>query len=273
MTDQLRASWTQQQQQIAEQVCVTDNNSWHQYFSSSPHADVSQLSPLFFAGVDVSFPTPAQDLTHAVATIAVVKIPTDTANQNSDLVLSQSKSVDIDMPYVSGFLAFREAPVVTQLLQTIPDVVRENLACLLLDGNGILHPRKAGLACHVGVQHDIPTIGVSKSLLCVDDLDEHQVREFVANHPQRYEGVDIVGKSGFTWAKALITGNATNKPIYVSVGHKVSLDTAAHVARTLSTFRVPDPIRYADLHSRAFLRGQPINVFNQRLFPVKEDSA
>lgn len=270
MADQNLDSWVQQQIRIAQQVCTSDNNSWHHYLTNSQPTDTSQFPPLFFAGIDVSFPVPSHDVQNAIATIAVVKIPSSNTTETSQLVLSHSKSVDIHTPYAAGFLAFREAPVVTQLLRDIPKVVRENLACLLLDGNGVLHPRKAGLACHVGVQHDIPTIGVSKSLLCVDGLNEPQVRAFVANHPHRYDGVDIVGKSGFTWAKALITGNATNKPIYVSIGNRVTLNTAARVTRKLSTFRIPDPIRYADLHSRAFLRGQPVAIFDPHHFPTDD---
>lgn len=270
MVDQNLDLWTEQQLRIAELVCSNDNNSWHPKFSDSTSTYSPQFSPLFFAGIDVSFPTPSHELQHAVATIAVVKFPSDTSTEASQLVLSHSKSVEVHTPYTPGFLAFREAPIVTQLLEDIPKTVRESLACILLDGNGVLHPRKAGLACHVGVQHNIPTIGVSKSLLCVDGLNEPQVRAFVANHPHRHEGVDIIGKSGFTWAKALITGNATNKPVYVSIGHRVSLNTATQVTRKLSTFRIPDPIRYADLHSRAFLRGQPIAVFHSQQFPSKD---
>lgn len=268
MDNNLQDSWCQQQQRIAEQVIASDENSWHHYFSSET-CTVSETHPLFFAGVDISFPSRPDQLQHAVGSITVVKIPSKSPGETSELVLSHSRLVQITNPYIAGFLAFREAPAVGQLLQELPSDVRNCIHCVLLDGNGVLHPRKAGLACHVGVQHNIPTIGVSKTLLCVDGLDEHAVRNEVASHPHSHDGVDITGHSGYTWAKALLTGNATNKPVYVSIGHRVSLDTAARVCKYLSTFRVPDPIRYADMHSRAFLRGHPISIYHPEDFKSK----
>lgn len=257
--DESKAVWTGAQVAIANQVCCSDRNPWHQYF----HEDGSYHAPkdLFFGGADVSFST--ENDTDAVASLTIVRMDTD---GKTELVFSHSCTVRVDTPYVPGFLAFREAPIVTNMLNDLDPQVRRRIDCLLLDGNGMLHPRKAGFACHVGIEHNLPTIGVSKSLLCVDGLDEKQLRAHVADHPLRNVGVDVVGDSAFVWGKALINGNAIKKPIYVSVGHNVSLQTAARVVKRLSTFRIPDPIRYADLHSRAFLRGEPQSIYKQNFF-------
>lgn len=257
---------------IAADVRPYDDNDWHPAFSSSSPSPVT----LFVAGVDVSFPVNhtqphsphAIPPPSAVGTITVVELHLSPHSPpTTQLVLSHSQPVHIDVPYIPGFLAFREAPVVTALLRQLEPRVRHSIHCLLLDGNGQLHPRKSGLACHVGVEHQLPTIGVSKSLLCVDGLNATRVRRDIASHPLRHQGVDLRGLSDFVWAKAMLTGNATNKPIYVSVGHRVSLATAARVVKALSNFRIPDPIRYADMHSRAFLRGQPVSVYQPERFP------
>lgn len=253
--------WTAKQEEIARQVCYDDQNGWHQNFTGGNDANYEASEPMFFGGTDISFST--DDDQHAVATLTVVRLDT---GGTTDLVYSQSRAVRVETEYVAGFLAFREAPIVTSLLNTVESRVRERIDCLLLDGNGVLHPRKAGFACHVGVEHNLPTIGVSKSLLCVDGLDVVSLRATVASSPDRHNGVDVVGSSGFVWASALLTGNATNKPIYISVGHKVSLKTAARAVKTLCTFRIPDPIRYADMHSRAFLRGQHQFIYKRHLF-------
>ncbi|KAI0561598.1 Deoxyribonuclease V [Gracilaria domingensis] len=252
----LVSSWVTTQEQIAKKVdCSDDNNSWSHFFTSERfQAD----RDLFVAGADVSFST-TEDL--AIGTVTVVKLCPDASHK---LVFSKSCEVSMGQPYVPTFLGFREAPVVSTLLNQLPDVVRRCIDCLLVDGNGLLHPRKAGLACHVGVEEDIPCVGVSKTLLCVDGLDEKTIRQQAAVGGPH--GVDVVGQSGFLWGKAIMTGHAQRKPIYVSVGHRVGLSTCAKLVQTLCDYRVPAPVRYADLHSRAFIRGERNDLFKKEEF-------
>lgn len=255
-TAHLKKGWLAEQEEIARNVIVEDENNWSHFFASA------QFTPdrdLFIAGADVSFSTTLPD--HAIGTIAVVILRT---SEKIDLVYSKSRAVSVKHPYVPTFLGFREAPVVSEMLSDLPSAVRERLDCLLLDGNGLLHPRKAGLACHVGVEENCATIGVSKALLCVDGLVEREVRELAVAGGK--DGADVVGVSGTTWGRALITGNAQNKPIYVSVGNKVSLGTATKLVRQLCEFRVPAPIRIADLHSRALLRGEETSFYKAEEF-------
>lgn len=253
--DELITQWTRKQAEIARKVVCEDVNTWHNVLSPQ----FKLKGSLFIAGIDVSFSTSEEDL--AIGSLAIVVLRT---SGKVDLVYLKSRRVSMPYPYIPTYLGFREAPVVSELLSDLPNIVRDHIDCLLLDGNGVLHPRRAGLACQVGVEHDLPTIGVSKTLLCIDGLVEHNVRELTAAGGEG--GVDVVGISGTTWARALITGNAKNRPIYVSVGHKVSLDTATRLVRQLCEFRVPAPIRAADLHSRAVLRGEDFSVYNAEEF-------
>lgn len=254
--DDLIADWTEKQLHIAAKVDQADSNNWAQFFSTG---DFSADRDLFVAGADISFSASEQG--HDIATLVIVILR---KNGGIDLVYSRSQVVTILAPYVPSFLGFREAPIVSKMLSELPPLVRRRIDCLLLDGNGILHPRKAGLACQVGVEENMATIGVSKALLCVDGLDEREMRKKVAATSET--PVAVIGESGTTWANALLTGNAQNKPIYVSVGHKVSLQTASKLVQKLCVYRVPAPIRFADLHSRAHLRGEVIDVYKAEEF-------
>lgn len=255
--DDIIRSWKEKQETIAEQVICENENDWHEFVDESGYHG---QRPLFVGGADISF-----SLAHeskAVITLTVMRVD---KNGEKNLVLSKSRVVEVRNPYVAGFLGFREAPIVNDMLVQLNHDVRSRIDCLLLDGNGILHPQKAGLACHVGVEQSLPTIGVSKSLLRVDGLNELRVREQLGQRDYSRDGMDVQGESGFTWGRAILTGNAIKKPIYVSVGHRVSLRTAAHLVRNLCTFRIPDPIRYADMHSRAWLTGQHVDIFRPEL--------
>lgn len=255
-SEELLSVWSAKQVEIASKVKYEDDNSWGQLFSAAGYQGKRNL---FIAGADISFSTLEEDF--SVGTLAIVKL---SPNGDADLVYSCSKPVNMQHPYVPSFLGFREAPIVSEMLHALPLSVRNRIDCLLIDGNGVLHPRKAGLACQVGVQEDIPTVGVSKTLLCVDELDEREVR----NETAAAEGgmIDVVGKSNFVWAKALLTGNAKKKPIYVSVGHRVSLPSSAQLVRCLCEYRIPAPIRFADMNSRALLRGETTEVFKEDEF-------
>lgn len=256
VSDTLIEEWTKEQVELATQVIEEDQNTWHNLFRSGCF---SKERELFIAGADISFSTAGDD--SSIATITIVKLETTGEHK---LVYSKSKVVRMTHPYIPSFLGFREAPIISDMLMQLPQAVRQRIDCILVDGNGVLHPKRAGLACHVGVKDDIPCIGVSKALLCVDGLDEKQVREHA--NIEKDTGYFVKGKNGALWGAALMTGNAQNKPIYVSIGHRVALQTAAALVRTLCEFRVPSPIRFADLHSRACLRGEKTDLFKSEEF-------
>lgn len=135
-------------------------------------------------------------------------------------------------PYVPGFLSFREVPAILDALEKVsitPDLI-------LCDGQGIAHPRRFGLACHLGVLTDMPTIGVAKSLL-VGKHDELPL-EKGSRQPLRHRG-EIVGM--------VLRSRTGVKPLYVSPGHRISLPTAIdYVLRCVTKYRLPETTRWAD---------------------------
>lgn len=130
-------------------------------------------------------------------------------------------------PYIPTYLSYRELPVLNEL------VTGKTPSLVLVDGNGILHPFCLGLASHLGVLHDLPTIGVAKSLLCGEVHDGY---------------VYLHGKK-----VAVCSGNG--RPIYVSPGHRISVDTAAALVDQWRRHRVPEPIRQADMAAGEAKRG------------------
>ena len=115
----------------------------------------------------------------------------------------------------------------------------------MVDGNGILHTRQFGCASHIGVQFDIPTIGVAKTAFDVDGLNKGVVDQICTQNLKASGDVaPLVGKSDKTWGAALKCTEDSKNPIFVSIGHRVSLDTAVCIAKlTIDKYRIPEPIR------------------------------
>lgn len=135
-------------------------------------------------------------------------------------------------PYVPGLFAFRELPALVEALERVT-VTPDLLVC---DGYGLAHPRGFGLACHVGVLTGLPSLGVGKT-------------PFVGTHdapaPERGSWTPIV-LDGAVVGRALRTRSGT-KPVYVSQGHRITLETAtAEVLRLSPRYRLPEPVRHAD---------------------------
>jgi deoxyribonuclease V len=144
----------------------------------------------------------------------------------------------VAVPYVPGFLSWREAPAALaalERLRTRPDL-------LFVDGQGVAHPRRFGLACHIGLFTAVPTIGVAKSRLL--GRYEPPGPDLGAWSPL-VEGDEIVG--------AVLRTRSQTRPVFVSVGHRISLGSAVdYVLRCTPAFRFPEPIRLADRLSRVF---------------------
>ncbi len=139
-------------------------------------------------------------------------------------------------PYVPGLLSFREAPAMVEAIGLLP----QPPDLLVIDGQGTAHPRRFGLACHVGVLTGLPTIGVAKSRLIgrYEDLGNER-----GSHSLLWHRREVVGA-------ALRTRDGTN-PLFVSPGHRVSLETCIQlVLRFAPRWRLPEPIRLADALSR-----------------------
>lgn len=135
-------------------------------------------------------------------------------------------------------------------------------------GNGLLHPRRFGIASHLGVLSNIPTIGIAKSFLVIQgelDLSEVKARSKI-ELLKKGDRLDLVGKeTGTVYGSALRTADNAPNPVFVSQGHRVSLDTAIKVVlATCPKYRIPEPVRAADLESRAYIRTKnPTPSFQQ----------
>ena len=135
-------------------------------------------------------------------------------------------------PYVPGLLSFREAPAILDAVAALgepPDL-------LMCDGQGRAHPRGLGLACHVGLWLDLPTIGVAKSRLCGEHRQPGAARGCRTQLLLRGE---VIG--------AVVRTRANVRPLYVSVGHRITLDEAVRwTLRCARGVRLPEPTRLAD---------------------------
>jgi deoxyinosine 3'endonuclease (endonuclease V) len=177
----------------------------------------------------------------------------------------ETQPVRLGYPYIPGYLAFREyaalGKVFADLIQRKPEWKPQ---VLLVDGNGQLHPRGGGIASHFGLFSKIPTIGCAKSFFPVDGLNKAYIQTAVALklHARRREDdwtmaphEFLIGESGRRHGAAVLTGGKGAKnPIFVSVGHRVSLETALKIVKACAIRRVPEPIRIADSISREHAR-------------------
>lgn len=344
--ESVRQKWTAEQLELASKVHVpmeewTDDRivSQTEHFrlvslGNTSDADVNML----FGGVDVSFPKHEADPSVAVYVIVDA--------QTMKVVYEDYEHFHLEMPYIPTFLAFREIAPLERLVHK-QMTERPELAprAILVDGNGILHPRGAGIACFVGVRTGIPTIGIGKTLYCmgglshkmievgvdkalirahtalpkmlpVDDVDvsssssarvlfdqkvikasqksdedevandskapdvdtgayveamepycrglaiplavQNEDRDETVLATEREDGEKIlacalVGHGGHVEGTKHRPGGTKN-PIFVSIGHGLSLRKAVEIATALSCARIPEPVRQADLRGRELLR-------------------
>lgn len=159
-----------------------------------------------------------------------------------EIVETQTVEDSIDFPYVPGLLSFREAPLTLaacEKLSVTPDLV-------LVDGQGIAHPRRLGLASHLGLFLDTPTIGCAKSRLC----GSHQTPGHEpGSYAELVDGDETIG--------AALRTKLGTKPIYVSIGHKVDLEAAIYwVTECCRGYRLPEPTRLAHLAAGGNLNRQ-----------------
>lgn len=175
------------------------------------------------AGVDVAYDKHSDRLIAAVVVLDATSLKPIEQATAEDLV---------QFPYMPGLFSFRELPPISKALQQLqhtPDLI-------VCDGQGIAHPRRFGLACHIGVLFDIPTIGCGKTRL----LGVHS--EVEIERGSRAYLVD----NGETVGCALRTQDSI-KPVYVSIGHRISLPTACEwVLRLCAKNRLPETTRHAD---------------------------
>jgi deoxyribonuclease V len=147
---------------------------------------------------------------------------------------------EVSFPYIPGLLAFREAPAVLKVLERL----NSQPLVLICDGHGIAHPRRFGLASHVGVSAGIPTIGCSKRRLCGTFVDPDSDRGSSSPLLDRGEIIGLVLRT-----------RSGVKPVFVSVGHLIDLPAAERIVVDCTPrFRLPEPLRLAHLHAAMALK-------------------
>jgi deoxyribonuclease V len=185
------------------------------------------------AGADVAFPGRTRGWAGGLARAAVVLM------SYPELTLVEQHVIEtpVAFPYVPGLLSFREIPALAlafERLAATPDL-------LLADGQGIAHPRRFGFASHLGLLAGLPTIGCAKSRLCGEASEPGLERGSMTDLIDKGERVGL-----------LVRTKTGVKPMYVSVGHMISLDAAAEwTLRLAPTHRLPEPLRLADRLSKA----------------------
>ena len=311
-------AWRKEQYFIASQVIVKED----------PLLSLSEIDRFkcklldnnrscLYGGVDVSFPASIESSDPSVAVYVIVD------SQTNQVVYHDYEYFRLKVPYVSSYLSFREIDPLVRLVKK-QVASRRDLTpqAILVDGNGILHARRAGIACFLGVRTGIPTIGVGKSLYCQDGLSKEFVqhgidaslealtkeicqntewRGLLKNQKETVLLVDkqcidanvsldvtsnmdreecvhelsnycqgvamkLRGNDGQVLAAALVghgggitapkQGCGTKVPIYISVGHNISLEEAVEICTFLSIARIPEPVRQADLSGRELLRAK-----------------
>ncbi|WP_332900078.1 endonuclease V [Haladaptatus sp. CMSO5] len=201
--------------------------------------DTVEIDPetALIAGVDQAF----LDDETAVSAIVVMR--------GGEVVERTSAISPISIPYIPGLLAFREGgPILDafETLETTPDLV-------MFDGSGRIHFRQAGIATHIGVMLDIPSIGVAKSLLCGNPKGSVSGREAGTRVPiEADDSVDAPAGEiiGYAVQTRQYPNSKQINPLYVSPGHRVSAATAATLVEATSTkYKLPEPTRLADTYA------------------------
>ena len=180
-------------------------------------------TPRLIAGVDAGL---EEDGT--IVRAAAVLLDTDALQPTAQIVARRP----VGMPYVPGLLSFRELPAILAALAQLP----QPPDLVLCDGQGIAHPRRLGIAAHLGVWTGLPTIGVAKKRLCGTHVEPGL---------QRGDRVKLYDRDD--WIGTVLRTRERVKPVIVSPGHRVGLAEAPDIVMALTTrYRLPEPTRLAD---------------------------
>jgi len=185
------------------------------------------------AGVDVGFRGE-----EAIAAAVVLRYP------QMEVLETAIAAVPVEFPYIPGLLAFREGPAVIAALGKL----RHEPDLLIFDGQGLAHPRRMGIATHIGIIFDKPSIGCAKSRLFGT---HHEPGPHKGSYVHLYDGEEVIG--------AVVRTRDKVSPIYVSIGHRIDLASAIEIVlRCCKGYRLPEPTRLAhQLASGKKLAAQP----------------
>lgn len=216
-------------------------------------------------GMDISF---FPDSRRGIATLVIIQYP------QLEKVKVFMEECELAEEYVVGYLGFREAPPLQQLWENSLPGMRASKCVpqlLVVDGCGTHHARKAGLAVHLGVLLDLPTIGCAKNMLEVDGVTTEEVYAALSQKWEQFSAAGppisskmsslalplypIIGHSrGDLYGYAVMTSNSSKKCLYVSPGNHMGFAMSVAIVQLVRRYRIPEPTRLADLDSREFIR-------------------
>ena len=206
------------------QINYTEARQVQEMLSGNISMENGFENPGLIAGVDISVRS-AQDT--ARAAVVILSYP------ELDIVEVKTMEDQLRFPYIPGLLSFREAPLILSACQKLsvePDI-------LFVDGQGIAHPRRLGLASHLGLLLNTPSIGCAKSRLC----GQHDtVPDEAGSFTHLLDNGEIIG--------AVVRSKTNVRPIFISVGHKIDLSTAIQWSiNCCRGYRIPEPTRLAHI--------------------------
>lgn len=162
------------------------------------------------------------------------------------VIETASAQAESTYPYIPGLLSFREIPVLVQALEklnTVPDM-------FFVDGQGRAHPRRIGIATHIGILLDRPTVGVGKSRLCGTHAE---VGPGIGDSAPLIDQGEQIGM--------VVRTKKNSNPLYISVGHRIDLETSVRlVMESLRGYRLPEPTRLAHLYVNAIRKGENFHM-------------
>ncbi len=182
------------------------------------------VEPGYIAGVDVSV---NQENGQGTAAVVVMSYP------DFDIIEITYETCRVRFPYIPGLLSFRELPLIIAAF----DRLHVKPGLVIVDGHGIAHPRRLGIASHFGLMVDIPVIGCAKSVLCGQ---YRQPAELAGSHSPLIDKGEVIGN--------VLRTKQGVRPVFVSSGNRIDLDDATKwVAATCRSYRLPEPVRQAHL--------------------------
>ncbi|MCJ7777494.1 MAG: deoxyribonuclease V [Sedimentisphaerales bacterium] len=178
--------------------------------------------PKTIAGIDCAF---SRDKKRIIACVVLLKLP------GFEPIEMENATQKLTFPYIPGLLSFRESPACIAAVEKL----KHEPDAFIIDGQGIAHPRRFGLACHLGLFFDKPTVGCAKSRL-TGSFEEPALEK--GSYSPLKDGRDIIG--------AVVRTHTNVEPVFVSVGNKCSLKDAIEITLNCTTkYRIPEPTRLA----------------------------
>lgn len=231
---EILTKWRKEQDELKQKLITED--------------DPSLKEIIYVGGVDISFDK--FDSSIGISALVICDYKT------LKIVYEDYELVKIEEPYIPGFLAFREVKHFVKLIEKLKMNKKEYIPqVILVDGNGIHHIKGFGLASHLGVLVDIPTIGCGKTVFALDGITKKSVEEINnINLKEKGDSFKLIGKSGKHWGY-LYKSKINEDPLLISLGNKICNNTALNIIKNVCVKddRIPEPIRLSDKISRRLI--------------------